>query len=73
MDRREAVEVLKTISELYPTKFEMTERKARVLVPELLKMDYSAVMSRLANYAIGHPFPPTISEIAVYPRKKMSI
>ncbi|UOQ94763.1 hypothetical protein MUO14_07470 [Halobacillus shinanisalinarum] len=66
MDHGEALEVLETISELYPNKFEITERVARMLIPQLREMDFSAVMDKLSKFAVRHPFPPTIAEIAVY-------
>lgn len=70
MTYEEAIEVLETISELYPNKFELTERKARILIPKLKEMDVTRVLERLADFAAEHPFPPTISEIAAYPPEK---
>ncbi|MCA0970828.1 hypothetical protein LCM20_09520 [Halobacillus litoralis] len=66
MNKNEAIEVLETITELYPRKFEITERVAKMLIPKLLEMDYSGVMNKLSDFAVKSPFPPTIAEIAVY-------
>lgn len=67
MNRDEATEVLLTIHEIYP-KFDLTERKLRVLIPTLLPMNYNGVMKKLNDHIVANPFPPTISEIAVYPK-----
>ncbi|MBX0358371.1 hypothetical protein [Halobacillus sp. Nhm2S1] len=66
MKREEAIEVLETISELYPQKFDITERVANMLIPKLLEMDYQGVMAKLSDFAVRSPFPPTLGEIAVY-------
>lgn len=66
MNKQEAMEVLLTIEEMYPP-FELTERKERILVPNLMKMDYEGVMENLASYVMDHPDPPALNEIAAYP------
>ncbi|MBA2176135.1 hypothetical protein H0266_14660 [Halobacillus locisalis] len=70
MKREQAIDVLETISELYPQKFDITERVANMLIPKLLEMDYQAVLSKLSDFAVRSPFPPTIGEIAVYEPEK---
>ncbi|MFD2923102.1 hypothetical protein [Halobacillus naozhouensis] len=70
MDHREALEVLETISELYSNKFEITKRVADILIPELMEMDFPGVMKKLSAFAARNVFPPTLSEIAVYPPEK---
>ncbi|WP_079528053.1 hypothetical protein [Halobacillus hunanensis] len=67
MDQREALEVLETMSELYPNKIEITERVADMLIPELMEMDFTGVRKKLSAFAARNVFPPTLSEIAVYP------
>lgn len=66
MNKLEAKEVLTTIFEYYPAKFQLTERKLELLLPKLLEMDYEMVMYKLNNFVINSPFPPTLSEIAAY-------
>ncbi|MCL7748811.1 replicative helicase loader/inhibitor [Halalkalibacter alkaliphilus] len=65
MTNEEAAEVLLTIHEVYPS-YEITERKIKILVPALLKMDLAGVMKRLNEYIMTNPWPPTISDIASY-------
>lgn len=66
MTHEEALDVLETISELYPH-FELTKKKAQLLLPQLKKMDYKRVIDKLAAYVSTNPFPPTIADIAAYP------
>ncbi|UOQ44847.1 hypothetical protein MUN89_02510 [Halobacillus salinarum] len=66
MNYQEAVEVLKTIEEVYGDKFSLTKRKVKMLTTQLEKMNYNAVMRRLTAHVLDSPFPPTLSEIAVY-------
>ncbi|MGP4076294.1 hypothetical protein [Halobacillus sp. K22] len=66
MNYEEAVEVLKTIEEVYAGKFPLTKRKVTLWTAELEKMKYDPVMRRLTNHVVKSPFPPTLSEIAVY-------
>jgi len=70
LNHNEAVEVLQTISELFPDRFELTKKKANILIPQLKKMDYQGVMDNLSSYVVEKPFPPTIAEIASYPAEK---
>ncbi len=70
MKYKEAVDVLETIAELYPSRFEISKKKAMILIPQLEKMDYKGVMDNLSNYVAEKPFPPTIAEIASYPTEK---
>ncbi|SDI18274.1 Loader and inhibitor of phage G40P [Alteribacillus persepolensis] len=69
MKYEQAVDVLETIKEIYP-KFEITKRKAEILIPALKKMDYDGVIKNLSSYAAEKPFPPTIAEIASYPKTR---
>src|SRR5690625_6899132 len=41
-----------------------------MLIPKLLSMHYPCVLERLAQHVAKHPYPPTISEIAVYETKR---
>ncbi|ARI75660.1 hypothetical protein [Halobacillus mangrovi] len=66
MNHDEAVEVLKSIHELYPRTFEITKRRVKLLIPQLEKMDYEAVMEKLSNHVSFSPYPPALSDIAVY-------
>lgn len=72
MTKEEAVEILKTINEMYP-KFNLTKRKALLLVPNLMKMDYKGVMKNLSKYIMEFPYPPTLSEIAAYQNEDESL
>ena len=65
MTTDEAMEVLYTIHEMYP-KFNLTERKAKLLVPNLKKMNFRGVMKKLGEHVMHHPYPPRLNEIAVY-------
>lgn len=69
MKQTEAINVLKTIKEIYP-KYDICKKKASILIQELLPMDYSLVLGRLAKHVATHPFPPTISEIAAYSEQR---
>ncbi|MRG87620.1 hypothetical protein [Salinibacillus xinjiangensis] len=44
MTYEEAVQILESITELYP-KFTITEQKAQLLIPMLTKMNYRQVMA----------------------------
>lgn len=66
MTEEESFDVLKTIAELYP-RYELTKRKAQILLPQLQKMEYDGVLKKLSAYVAEHPHAPTIAEIAVYP------
>lgn len=66
MNRNEAIDVLETIRDIYP-KFEVSERKANILIPKLQPMDYGLVMEKLSAHVAAHPYPPTIAEIAAFP------
>ncbi|UOQ45409.1 hypothetical protein MUN89_05540 [Halobacillus salinarum] len=67
MTYEEALEVLETIHEFYPDKFQVTKRKANLLIPQLEEMDFAGVMNKLAAFTAAAPFPPTLSQIAVFP------
>ena|SRR5699024_5494454 len=69
MTHEEAVSVLETIEEVYPS-FSLSKRKANLLIPPLKQMDYDGVMARLSEFIVHHKFAPTIAEIAVYPKKE---
>src|SRR5699024_6296685 len=66
MNRNEAIDVLETIRDIYP-KFDVSERKATILLPQLAPMDYGLVMEKLSASVAANPFPPTIAAIAAYP------
>lgn len=65
MTQDQAVDILETMAELYP-KFELSRKKAQILLPQLRKMDYQGVLDKLSAYVADHPYAPTIAEIAVY-------
>ncbi|MCG5104411.1 replicative helicase loader/inhibitor [Oceanobacillus alkalisoli] len=65
MNRNQALEILETINELYP-RFELTERKIQIMIPQLEKMDYDRVMARLSEHMVNSSFPPSLAEIAAY-------
>jgi hypothetical protein len=65
MTREEAILILENISALY-SKFELSERKAELLLPILEQMDYNGVIKKLTAYAAKEPFPPTIDAISCY-------
>lgn len=65
MTTDEALEVLRTIDEMYP-RFNLTKRKAAILIPILKEMDYTGVMKNLAEHVMHHLYPPMLSEIAAY-------
>ncbi|WP_068672170.1 hypothetical protein [Oceanobacillus sp. Castelsardo] len=67
MKREEAIDVLEHLAAMYP-KVEMSRKKAKVLLPSLMEMDYDGVMMKLSHFATRYPYPPTIAEIAVYPK-----
>ncbi|WP_186579725.1 replicative helicase loader/inhibitor [Aquibacillus kalidii] len=69
MTHDEAVDVLETIAEVYP-RYELTKKKAAILLPQLKQMDYQLVLAKLSAYVADHPFAPTIAEIAAYPAKQ---
>ena len=69
MERNQAIEILETINEIYP-RFELTERKIKVLLPQLEKMDYDRVMKRLNDHIVSNSFPPTLAEISAYAPEK---
>ena len=71
MLQQEAIEVLKTINEMYP-RFNLTKRKAAMLLPNLKKMDYKGVMKNLSVFVMESPYPPLLSEIAAYPDEEES-
>ena len=66
MNKQEAILVLETICDIYP-KFEVSKKKAHMLVPQLMQMDYALVMEKLSAYVGTHPFAPTLADIAAYP------
>ncbi|MFC7061048.1 hypothetical protein [Halobacillus seohaensis] len=69
MNYDEAVEVLEAMQELFYGKFKISKRKLDFFVPQLEKMEFTPVMDKLYDYASVYPFPPTLSDIAVYPQK----
>ncbi|WP_217587489.1 replicative helicase loader/inhibitor [Lentibacillus saliphilus] len=69
MTHEEAVDILEMIAEVYP-KFEMTRKKAALLLPPLKEMDYKGVLDKLSAHVVKHPYAPTIAEIAAYPPER---
>ncbi|HLR69663.1 replicative helicase loader/inhibitor [Virgibacillus alimentarius] len=65
MNKKEAIYVLEAIRDIYP-KFDISKRKAEMLLPQLEQMNYAMVMQKLATYVANNPYPPTIAEIAAY-------
>lgn len=65
MTKEEALEILKSIDEMYP-RFQLTKRKAMLLIPNLMNMDYDGVMKNLSAYVMENPYPPILNEIAAY-------
>src|SRR5690625_1466688 len=66
LTEQEAFEVLEAIAEFY-RQFEITEKKIRVFIPALMKLDYKGTMKKLEAHVLEKPYPPTIAEIAVLP------
>ncbi|MGP4074819.1 hypothetical protein [Halobacillus sp. K22] len=66
MKSHEAIEILETMQEMYPGKFEVTQRMINTALPQLMQMDFKAVMEKLSRYAFTSPFPPSFADIAVY-------
>lgn len=66
MERSEAIQVLETIRDIYP-KYEVSKKKAQMLIPQLKPMDHKQVMEKLSAHVATCPYPPTITEIAAYP------
>lgn len=69
MTKDEALEILQNIQEMYPS-FGLTKRKAIILIPNMLEMEYSGVMKNLSTYAMKYPNPPMLDTIAAYPREE---
>ncbi|WP_106497296.1 replicative helicase loader/inhibitor [Lentibacillus sp. Marseille-P4043] len=69
MNHHEAMDVLETITQLYP-KSELTKKKAQMIIPQFKQMDYQRVMDRLKQHVATSPHPPTVAEIADYPPEK---
>lgn len=65
MNQHEGIALLQTIQEVYP-KYDLSKRKAGMLLKALQDMDYMLVMERLSSHVASHPYPPTIEEIAAY-------
>lgn len=66
MNRQEAIHILELIPDLYP-RYNISKKKAEMLIAALLPMDYEGVKANLAVYVANHPYAPTIAEIADYP------
>jgi hypothetical protein len=69
MNYQQAVKVLETITLVYPH-FVINETKAKFLIPWLEKMDFDGVMKNLSRHIYSNGNPPTIEEIAAYPKGK---
>ncbi|MCG5105181.1 hypothetical protein [Oceanobacillus alkalisoli] len=65
MTTDEAMEILNMINEMYP-KFNLTKRKAKILIPSLKQMDYTGVLKNLSAHVMHQLYPPMLSEIAAY-------
>ncbi|GAE27004.1 hypothetical protein JCM9140_3114 [Halalkalibacter wakoensis JCM 9140] len=72
MTSAEATEILYTIHEVYPS-YKLTERKLKALIPALLPLDFKGVMDKLNHHIVSSPYPPTIAEIAEYPKKENEV
>ncbi|MEQ6389214.1 replicative helicase loader/inhibitor [Bacillaceae bacterium S4-13-58] len=66
MTHDEAIKVLKTIREFYP-KYDISREKAKILIPQLQRMDYTIVLKNLSEFVVKNHYPPTIGEIAGFP------
>lgn len=66
MNRDQALDVLDTIDDLYE-KYDLTQRKVKILLPQLMKMDYDRVLQRLSSFVAEYSYAPTLAEIAAYP------
>ncbi|MBB6449836.1 hypothetical protein HNR44_001814 [Geomicrobium halophilum] len=66
MEYNQALDILESISAVYP-RFELSEKKVKIIMPALLKMDYEGVMANVERHVTKNPFPPTIADIAAYP------
>lgn len=69
MTHDEAVRILEMITDVYP-KSQMNRNKAMLLLPALKEMDYDGVMKKLSAFVATYPYPPTLAEIAVYPKEE---
>ncbi|AXF56835.1 MULTISPECIES: replicative helicase loader/inhibitor [Bacillaceae] len=69
MEYNLAIDILESIAAVYP-RFELSEKKIKIIMPALLKMDYEGVMDNVERHVTKNPFPPTIAEIASYPAQK---
>lgn len=70
MESQQAAEILELITDLYPSQFKLTDRKARFLIGRMSDMDYKRVLKKLEDYSIEHRFPPTLADIAAYAPEK---
>ncbi len=69
MNKDEALEILRSLSDLFPA-YSLTKAKAKNLLPVFEKMDYERVKQNLYAYALEHTYPPTIADIAAFPPDK---
>ncbi|MGY0691885.1 hypothetical protein ACW2QC_03720 [Virgibacillus sp. FSP13] len=69
MNHSEAMDILETITQLYP-KSEMPRKKAQIIMSQFKHMDYQRVKDRLAQHVATYHYPPTVAEIAAYPPEK---
>lgn len=69
MNESEAKDILERISVVY-SRFEITEMVIEVWLGHLKTMHYDKVLYRLNEHIAENKFPPTIAEIAAYPKKE---
>lgn len=69
MNQNEAIKVLETIKDVYP-RYDISKKKAGILIKELVFMDYKRVMEKLSKHIASQPYPPTIREIAGYAQRE---
>lgn len=69
MEKEQAKEILEMISGAY-TQFELDPARVKVWTKQLLEMDYGHVVYNFEKYIKSEKWPPTIADIAAFPRRK---
>lgn len=73
MDKAQALDILQRISVAYPMfdlKGELGQKRIEVWLNALKNMSYEGVLNNLNQHMIENKFPPTIAEIAAFPKEK---
>ena len=70
MNKKEAAEILDTISHLYPDRFKLTEPLAKFWIVELMEMDHKRVMQKLRAHVVTNKYVPTLADIAAFGAEK---